>query len=374
MRVLYDHQIFVDQKYGGISRYFYELLHYYHNDDDDIETHMSLALSNNKYIERKEFTSHHNFLPNLNFRGKGRIIKSVDKLFTIKNLCVKDYDIFHPTYYDPYFLKYINSKPFVLTVYDMIHEKFEDMFVSSNNAITQQNTTQYKKLLASKASHIIAISNNTKNDLIQLLNIDESKISVVHLGNSLIMPDTHTQLPACVPDQFILFVGSRALYKNFENFIRAVAIELRLRKSLSVVCVGSEQFNLQELALFTKLGISGQVLHFDIDDLTLGLFYKNALFFVYPSLYEGFGIPILEAFACNCPLICSDTSSFPEVAGDAALYFDPYSVNSIHSAIHNGIENKDLLSDLIKRGSERVKYFTLANTALKTKMIYQRCI
>lgn len=373
MRVLYDHQIFVDQKYGGISRYFYELLHYYHN-DDDIETHMSLALSNNKYIERKEFTSHHNFLPNLNFRGKGRIIKSVDKLFTIKNLCVKDYDIFHPTYYDPYFLKYINSKPFVLTVYDMIHEKFEDMFVSSNNAITQQNTTQYKKLLASKASHIIAISNNTKNDLIQLLNIDESKISVVHLGNSLIMPDTHTQLPACVPDQFILFVGSRALYKNFENFIRAVAIELRLRKSLSVVCVGSEQFNLQELALFTKLGISGQVLHFDIDDLTLGLFYKNALFFVYPSLYEGFGIPILEAFACNCPLICSDTSSFPEVAGDAALYFDPYSVNSIHSAIHNGIENKDLLSDLIKRGSERLKYFTLANTALKTKMIYQRCI
>lgn len=372
MKVLYDYQIFVEQKYGGISRYFFELLNSY-QEDGDIDAHISLALSNNHYIQGCTFTSHHNFFPKANFRGKGSLIKAINKINTIGDLHAKTFDIFHPTYYDPYFLKHIGNKPFVLTVYDMIHEKFEEM-LSAYEPIKQRKTTQFKKLLVHKASHIIAISKSTKQDLMELFDIQESKISVVHLGNSLVLTDNATQLPPSVPEQFILFVGGRSLHKNFVSFIRAMARELQKRKDLSVICVGGDRFSPGELSLFRELGIAEQVLLFDTDDSTLGLFYKNALFFVFPSLYEGFGIPILEAFACNCPLLCSNTSSFPEVAGDAALYFDPESIDSMHSAILTAIENKDLRSELQARGSLQAKQFSLDKTALETKNIYNRLL
>ena len=159
MKVLYDHQIFTIQKYGGISRYFYELIKNF-NKQRDINIYTSLFLSNNYYIRDRKDIYYNEFLPNGKFKYKQRLQIIINKLISIYNLKKQKYDIFHPTYYDTYFLKYIDNTPFVLTVYDMIHEKLNN---SSNDDITKN-----KILLCEKASKIIAISKSTKKDFLSL--------------------------------------------------------------------------------------------------------------------------------------------------------------------------------------------------------------
>ncbi|MBU4024291.1 glycosyltransferase, partial [bacterium] len=161
MKILYDHQIFTSQKYGGISRYFYELVLEF-SDSQGVDCEIPLLVSNNHYISDKKFVNYVDLLPNKQFRGKIRIFNYLNKPNTILKLKQQKFDVFHPTYYDPYFLKYIGNKPFVLTVYDMIHEKFSDMFSPTDK------TTEQKRLLVEKATKIIAISQSTKKDLIEL--------------------------------------------------------------------------------------------------------------------------------------------------------------------------------------------------------------
>ena len=99
--------------------------------------------------------------------------------------------------------------------------------------------------------------------------------------------------------------------------------------------------------------------------------YQGSSLFVYPSFFEGFGIPILESFACACPLVCSNTSSLPEIAGNAAQYFDPYSKESMYNAISEVLNDKNLSSTLVKKGKERLKLFSWKKTAIETKKIYE---
>jgi len=363
MKILYDYQIFSAQKYGGISRYFYELINEYHS-LEKITTDISLVFSNNHYISNRKHTKHLNLLPNKEFRGKHRLLSPINKIDAIKKLKLKNYDLFHPTYYDPYFLKYIGNKPFVLTVYDMTHEKFTELF--SKNDLT----TKHKKLLAEKASKIIAISQSTKNDLVELFDIDAKKIEVVHLATSMEI-DNDFKLEIELPKRYILFVGLRQGYKNFELFIEAVSQLLHKENDLFIVCVGGSKFNHIEINLFNKLNIKDKVLQFDLDDSSMSQFYNRALLFVFPSLYEGFGIPILESFACRCPLVCSNTSSLPEVAGNAAEYFDPSSKTSIYNAIENVLLNENYRQELVYRGREILKNFSWEKTALETKKVYE---
>lgn len=363
MKIQYDHQIFTSQKYGGISRYFYELMKEF-DSLGNIQTNTSLLLSNNHYISEKKYTHHMSFLPEKEFRGKQRLLNLFNKPNSIYALKKQNFDIFHPTYYDPYFLDYIGDKPFVLTVYDMIHEKFGDMFSPSDKTSTQ------KRLLIEKATKVIAISESTKKDLMEVFGTDESKIEVVYLGNSM-FPNSLQNKNIDIPKKYILFVGSRGAYKNFERFIVSISQILHNDKNLFVICAGGGKFNAKELEEFSTLNISKQIKQYNLDDDTLANFYQNAELFVFPSLYEGFGIPILEAFACGCPLVCSDTSSLPEVAGDAACYFDPYSQESIRDAVEKVLNSNDLQNELREKGTKRLKQFSWKQTALETKKVYE---
>jgi glycosyltransferase involved in cell wall biosynthesis len=363
MKILYDHQIFTTQKYGGISRYFYELIREFHK-IENIETKVPLLVSNNHYVSDKKFVKFIEFLPDNYFRGKYRLFNLFNKPNTILALRKQNFAIFHPTYYDPFFLNYIGDKPFVLTVYDMIHEKFNEMFASSDK------TSQNKRLLAERASKVIAISESTKKDLMELFGTDESKIEVVYLGNSM-FPKLDTHLSFDIPKKYILFVGSRGGYKNFERFIKSVSEILHQDRELFVVCAGGSKFTSGEMQLFSHLDIIGQISQYDLNDDNLAHFYKNALAFVFPSLYEGFGIPILESFACGCPLLCSNTSSLPEIAGEGAYYFDPYNEESIHNVVLKVLEDTSLRNDLILKGYERLKKFSWQQTAEQTKKIYE---
>jgi glycosyltransferase involved in cell wall biosynthesis len=246
----------------------------------------------------------------------------------------------------------------------MIHEKFADMF-SANNKISQD-----KQLLVEKSTKVIVISESTKKDLIKIFGTDESKIEVVYLGNSMI-PELKADIKLKIPNRYVLFVGSRGGYKNFERFIKSISSILNKDKNLCVICAGGGKFNFKELEIFSGLNIANQITQYNLDDATLANLYQNAQLFVFPSLYEGFGIPILESFACQCPLLCSNTSSLPEIAGDGAYYFDPYSEESMRHSIIKVLEDKYLQDKLRQKGTVRLKQFSWKKAAIETRKIYK---
>ena len=334
---------------------------------EGVDTDIALLLSNNHYIFEKKYTNHINFLLGKEFRGKRRLFNILNQPNSVHILKKQNFEIFHPTYYETYFLKYIGTKPFVLTVYDMIHEKFPDMLGANDQ------TSKNKKLLTERAAKVIAISESTKKDLVEIFGTDESKIEVVYLGNSM-FPELKTGDKLKIPDKYVLFVGSRCGYKNFEKFIRSISPILNKDKDLCVICAGGGKFNFKEMEIFSSLNISSQITQYYFNDTTLAKFYQNAQLFVFPSLYEGFGIPILESFACQCPLLCSNTSSFPEVAGNGAYYFDPYSEESMRNTIIKVLEDQHLKDDLRQKGTERLERFSWKKTAIETKRVYESVI
>jgi len=391
MKILFDHQIFEMQLYGGISRYFYELISKI-NKTKICEFELSIKYSSNQYLKKdvffgkkiKDLRKYARFLPNIEFKGKGiiyKLLKSVGLIdfqylvnenYSINNIKKGNFDVFHPTYYKNYFLNYIKNKPFILTVHDLIPEIFPQY------AKDELFFLDSKKILLKKAAKIIAVSQNTKNDIIYYYGIDDKNINVIYHGSSLNNSINFEKINPIflrqIPSKYILFVGNRQGYKNFIFFIESVYPLLIKDKSLNIVCAGGNNFSNEELILFNKLKIADRILHVDVNNDILKYLYSNALVFVFPSLYEGFGIPILEAFSCNCPVVLSNSSSFPEVAGDAAIYFDLKDKESLTEAIKSIINNDNLRQGLIAKGQNRVKKFSWEKTMKETISVYKSII
>ena len=266
MKIMFDHQAFMTNNYGGVARYFCELVNGLNN-DENVVSKINLLISNNPEILSTKTIYHLNILPNINFKGYYRVINYINKLYTISKLKNKNYDIFHPTYYDPYFLEYLDNVPYVLTVYDMIHEKFKNLF--SNNDKTSYN----KKLLIEKSKKIIAISHNTKNDIIDLFGVDPSKIDVIYLGNSINL-ESKVDLNFKLPKRYLLYVGSRALYKNFQKFIKSISEILKKDLELFVLCIGGGVFSKSEKDLFINLGISKNIMQYNLNNESMSFFTK----------------------------------------------------------------------------------------------------
>jgi glycosyltransferase involved in cell wall biosynthesis len=142
----------------------------------------------------------------------------------------------------------------------------------------------------------------------------------------------------------------------------------------SLICAGGGNFTVQERKDINRLQLSDKIIQMDIDDNMLPYLYSKAQAFVFPSLYEGFGIPVLEAFACGCPVLLSNRSSLPEVGGDAARYFDPESVPSLVERLAEVIEDKAIADDMKTKGINRSKLFSWENTALKTIEAYKKAL
>jgi glycosyltransferase involved in cell wall biosynthesis len=385
MKILYDHQIFTLQKYGGISRYFTQLIKKisaYEKVEVAVKYSDNLYLKDSNLIEKLEeifepYVPIDKFLGGLRFRGKRRLFRLtknyseeefidsylINKQLSIELLKKQDFDVFHPTYYDDYFLEYLGNKPFVLTIHDMIHELYPEMLYDFE-------ISGRKRDLAKKADHIIAVSENTKKDIIEILGIPEEKISVVYHANSL---EENINIKLDIPENFILFVGDRNYYKNFLFFVRAVEPLLKEENSLKILCTG-RNFSENELVYFKNLDLLSSFIYQSVNDDELFQLYRHAKALVFSSYYEGFGLPIIEAFEAGCPVLLSNTSCFPEIAKDAAVYFDPKSIKEIRNLIHEIINNKLLRNNLIKKGLERVKDFTWENSAQQTLEIYKNIL
>nr|WP_167616494.1 glycosyltransferase family 1 protein [Maribellus sediminis] len=307
------------------------------------------------------------FIPPVQFKGKKLLLSWINHAYSVRQLHNQQFDLFHPTYYDPYFYNKLKGKRFVLTVHDMTQELFPDLVPVNDE------TSQRKKYLVDRAERIIAVSENTKKDLIEIWGINKDRIDVVYHGNSMVISNLNTKIPG-IPEKYLLYVGSRHRYKNFFRFIRAITPFLKIHPEINLVCAGGGTFSKSELTLLHVLEIRDQVLQFNFDDSSLPLLYKNAMMFIFPSLYEGFGIPILEAFACECPIACSNNSCLPEIASDAAVYFDPFDEDAISWAVQELFYKASLREDLIKRGSERLSYFSWVKAAQETKNVYDKCI
>jgi glycosyltransferase involved in cell wall biosynthesis len=381
MKILYDHQIFTLQKFGGISRYFTQIIS---NFPDHISTDISIRYSNNEYLNNlnkvcpleKYIDPFERFAYGIKFRGKERLFNFMEKKFpnkyqsyysknkeiSIAYLKKQDFDIFHPTYYDSYFLEYIGNKPFVLTVHDMIQELFPEL-------LNDIPTIIQKDKLAKKAAHIITVSENSKKDIIDILNIPEKKISVVYHAVSLIKGKS----PFNLPQNYFLYVGERNHYKNFSFFVLSIEQILKKRKDIFVVCTG-KPFNTSEIQLLTDLNIRNNFVAVFVKEEEIFDVYNQAIALVFPSYYEGFGIPILEAFGSSCPVILSNSSCFPEIAQDCALYFPPKNIKQFRYCLEKIIDDTSLRTSMINKGKMRFKDFSWPDSTRKTLDIYKRVL
>jgi glycosyltransferase involved in cell wall biosynthesis len=285
-------------------------------------------------------------------------------------LLAKNPDIVHETYFSPYRLGSRRARR-VLTIYDMIHEKFPASFPFSNK------TSQYKALAVNRADHIICISESTRRDALEILGIPPEKSSVIYLGFDLMgAASAPNKTPTCLARKpFLLYVGNRGGYKNFLRLLQAYGASPQLRSEYDLICFGGGAFLAEELETMRKLGLnSGQISQLGGDDRLLAQLYEHASAFVFPSLYEGFGIPPLEAMSHDCPVVCSNTSSIPEVVGDAGEYFDPVDIDNMRTAIERVVGSESHQKQLIEKGHERLKSFSWDRCAAETLDVYKNLI
>jgi len=354
MKILYDHQAFAIQKFGGVSRYFYELMNH---SKGIFEYDAPCVYSENVYL--KPLNLYKEFPVKFYFKGKRIIINFLNKSNSIKKIKKKNYDIIHPTYYDPYILQKVKNIPLVTTIHDMIYEKMPEYFYYNDDIVTK------KRKYFVRSSAIIAISHKTKNDLLEIYpEIPEERVKVVYHGEVF-----HDYQQNTKKQNYILFAGQRGVYKNFKRFVKAVA-PLLITHDLQLICTGQE-FIKDECMLLSQYKIFEKSKAIFASEIELQNIYAKALIFVFPSLYEGFGFPILEAFASGCPVILSNTSCFPEIAGNAAVYFDPYSADDMREKIEKVILDSSLQSMLIKRGYEQVKKFSWEKCVRETMEVYK---
>ncbi len=360
MRVTYDHQIFSAQTYGGVSRYFFELAKRIAA-MDDYQVEILCPLFVNNYLKNSALHVWGRYVQAL--PKPTRVTQMVNAALVGWKLHRKPPQIVHETYYLPKKLAATASKT-VVTVYDMIYERLPQFFPKNDP------TTQFKRSAVQRADHIICISESTRTDLVNMWKIDRARTSVVHLSHTV-----HSRQPARVTSvtdrPYVAYVGAREGYKNFTGLIRAFGTSEFLRTHFSIVCFGGGPFDNEEREEMTRAGLgAAQVMQVRGSDDLLENVYREAVAFVYPSLYEGFGLPTLEAMASGCPVICSKAGSLFEVCGDAAEYCNPNEPESIAQSIERVVTSEQRRQQLIELGQLQIQKYSWDLCAKQTASIY----
>jgi len=383
--ILYDDRGF-RMKFGGIPRYFTEVIKRL---PQDFVAKIAAQRTENLYLQqppfnipeaRKEFTQQ-DF--SKRFLG-GRTVRGLDRLWGIIRkvwpdaICAdrainerlflqmshdSDIALVHLT--EPHYFNYpweesCKGKKLVVTVHDLI----PDMVWKKDWMCP------YRKRVLESADRIIAVSNYTKQQIVDFYTIPSDKIDVVYHGY---MEYGGVDCPPIFNERYILYVGNRNSYKNFPFFVKSVAPLLIQSSDLYLVCTGPG-FNQDELTLFKNSGIANKVIHRFVQDYEMRSLFANAEVFVYPSKVEGFGIPILDAFAAGCPVVLAECSCFPEIAGDAALYFEDGDSDALCNAILSLLGDEKLKRNMIALGRTRLVDFSWQKCADETVTVYKKAL
>jgi glycosyltransferase involved in cell wall biosynthesis len=362
MKIAFDHQAFTMQRYGGVSRYLTKLVGELELLDQEVN--VFAGFHQNFYLSKMPTSIVSGRFIDGYIKKTGTIFNYFNHYLTQPQIVAYRPDIVHETYYS-FEKPYKVNAPRVVTAHDMIHELFPESF-RKNDPLSRN-----KKAAFQRADHIISVSHNTKMDLINLFDIAPDKITVIHLAGSTESDSVVTSPISSRP--YLLFVGDRKGYKNFEFLLKGYAASDDLNRNLDLIAFGAGKFSKEEMKLIYDLGLdSFRVRQISGLDEQLKELYKSAEALVYPSIYEGFGLPPLEAMSLNCPVVSSNTSSMPEVIGDAAEFFSPKNMDELIHAIKKVVFFEERKKELIAKGKLRLQIFSWKKSAERTLELYRQ--
>lgn len=371
MNIGVDIRVLMDKHYSGISEYTANLLSeilrqdknnlykLFYNSSKGRDSRLEIWAKDNSELFATKY-------PNKIFNYLLQKMFSCPKLDRI----LGGTDVFFSPHYN--FLNISRKSKLVLTIHDLSFLRYPNFFSWRKNI--WHRALNVKKLL-NRADVIVAVSNNTKNDLIELLNIPENKIKVIYSGNNYCGPSVVSDAKKIEGKNYILSVSNIEPRKNVCGLIAAYN-DLRTRcpdLDYQLIFVGAKGWKNKKIFKDWKKSPFKDDIKFVgyIEKIEKETLYSNAKLFVYPSFYEGFGFPPLEAMHFDVPVVSSNVSSMPEVLGDAALLVDPFKVQEISEAMEILITNQDLRQKYIQKGRERAKIFTWEKTALEYIKIFK---
>lgn len=361
MRVALDEQIFAIQAYGGISRMFAELARQFvieqRNDVeilplgapvitryllDDADLRRALGV----HEARNEWTALARYFTRLRIHPHSEIV--------------------HNTFYLPHGLAPTRGAKRIVTVHDMIPELMP-------YTRRRLDLLTLKRRYVEKADHVICVSEATKKDLLEVYGPIEAPISVVHHGVDARFTAGAQRL-AGWPERYVLMVGNRSQYKDADVLFRAYSHLAPEQDDLHLVCLGGGPFTEAEMAGLRALGILERCHQFGLPDELMPAAYSNASVFVFPSRFEGFGLPALEAMACGTPTVLADATSLPEVGSGAALYFPAGDDVELATQISRVLNDTQLGLTLRAAGLARAAQFTWQQAANRTESAYEQSL
>lgn len=359
--VLFDPQIFLLQKHGGISRYFSEIIKAF-GENPSLGI---LPVMETQYVlssHALEALSAHRLRP---LRSQVISLMHLIRLSLTRDSMTNNVDLVHQTFYLPGFLRRYKKIPRVVTLHDMIPENTQKRF-----AIWNPHFIKRKYIFA--ANLVLSVSNASTKDMRARYGHSES-VTTTHLG---VGPEFMPSLPRPTsnPNPYFLFVGQRQGYKDFLIALRAFSSTAKIHKSLEFKLVGGGKLSLTERRLVRKFDLTNRVQQLQVADEALPNFYSNAVALIYPSRYEGFGLPLVEAMASGAPILASDTPVNREICGMAAEYFEPGSQEQLFSLMGSLATEPSAFSDKIKLGLARALEFTWYKCAEKTALAYRSLV
>ncbi len=369
MRILYDHQVFSLQDTGGISRYHYELVK---GLQVFVDLRIELLIGGNASV--LPFSTLRNAQTRVTAwktRTRPDYARYAinEALLSLLAPLHGTVDIYHPTLNRA--MPAVRRRRIVVTQHDCTHERFPHLFRNTDAFI------RIKRKIFSLSDAVICVSESSRQDLLHFYDLDEAKTHVVHHGFSPLReaPSPPSKGLGSPPskDPYLLYVGSRTEYKQFRFLLQAFA-KSGLAEDYRLVAVGGGPASAEEELFITQLGLTGRVcLIPNASDPALADLYRNAALFVYPSLYEGFGFPPLEAMSLGCPVLVNRTSSLPEICGEAAFYFQSQDPMELADALTVTLADENGLREKRRLGYERVRLYDWAVTARRTLEIYSGC-
>ena len=357
MKVMYDSQIFSFQKFGGISLYFAKLIQ--HLPDAGAQPFLPCRNAVNYHI-----CEH---FPDVRYRSlESKPARAALYAYNIVNdvsaAVAREYDVLHSTYYlRPHrYLYKVVDRPHVITIHDMIPE-IAPQFFRRNPHFDKIKYCQF-------ADAIFCNSEATKKDLVRIYTVPQNKIFVIHHGVDSRRVVQEEQV--ATPGRYVLFVGKRDAYKNFTVLPRALQMVRERYPDLGLVCVGGGKFTQSELTLLRESGLIDRASQISASSAQLAFLYRRAQSLVFPSLYEGFGLPVLEAMAQGCVPVISDIPCFREIADGAAIFIQPEDPRSVAEGVLRAMARDVDKQQFV----ERVKAFSWEETTRKAMNIYRTLV